>query len=172
VKLQPKPPPPGDEREGRSGHHGQTVDIPREQMYAKLGELQAAVRKSVIDVVKDDPSAGIEKMEQELIALRDVCSSMEVQRRLRAEEIEGLRTDLDGLRDATTEDEVAPLLETSDALQVQLQAVSLKYAEEKENREVYEIVIQQLHDELNDQVKRGAKLACSATYSLRSLHGA
>ena len=108
-----------------------TMTVAREEMYAKLGELQAAVRKSVNDVMKDDPSSGIEKMEQELIALRDVCSGMEAQRRLRAEEIEGLRTDLDGLTQNADEDAIKELLGQSDALQVQLQAVRLKYEEEK-----------------------------------------
>ena len=63
----------------------------------KLGQLQAAVRKSVSDVVKDDPSRGIEKMERELIKFRDVYSIMEAQRRLRAEETETERSEQIGL---------------------------------------------------------------------------
>ena len=145
-----KPHPPPAEREVK----GSTTDIPRHDMYAKLGQLQAAVRKSVTDVVKDDPSRGIEKMERELIAFRDVYSRMEAQRRLRAEETEKLRTELQGLDGVTEEDDVKALLQKADALKVQLQAVRLKYEEEKENREVFEIVIQQLHDELNVQSHR------------------
>ena len=120
-------------------------------MYAKLGQLQAAVRKSVSDVVKDDPSRGIEKMERELIKFRDVYSIMEAQRRLRAEETDKLRTELASLDGETEEDNVKGLLHKTDALKLQLQAVRLKYEEEKENREVFEIVIQQLKQEMNDQ---------------------
>ena len=151
TRLKPHPP-PADREKGPAEH------ISRADMYGKLGELQAAVRKSVADVVKDDPSRGIEKMERELIALRDVYSGMEAQRRLRAEETEQLRTEFRGLDGATAEDDVRSLLERADALKVQLQAVRLRYEEAKENREVFEIVIQQLKTELNDQSHRIADL--------------
>lgn len=151
TRLKPHPP-PADRGEKAAEH------ISRADMYGKLGELQAAVRKSVADVVKDDPSRGIEKMERELIALRDVYSGMEAQRRLRAEETEQLRTEFRGLDGVTAEDDVKALLEQADALKVQLQAVRLKYEEAKENREVFEIVIQQLKTELNEQSHRIADL--------------
>ena len=150
TRLKPHPPPA--DRDKAADH------ISRADMYGKLGELQAAVRKSVADVVKDDPSRGIEKMERELIALRDVYSGMEAQRRLRAEETEQLRTEFAGLDGVTAEDDVKALLEQADALKVQLQAVRLKYEEAKENREVFEIVIQQLKTELNEQSHRIADL--------------
>ena len=149
---QMKPHPPENRDKGVTEH------ISRADMYVRLDELQAAVRKSVADVVKDDPSRGIEKMERELIALRDVYSGMEAQRRLRAEETEQLRTDFRGLDGATAEDDVKALLERADALKVQLQAVRLRYEEAKENKEVFEIVIQQLKTELNDQSHRIADL--------------
>jgi alpha-tubulin suppressor-like RCC1 family protein len=150
----PHPPPAEREPKGSSSSSSSGTDIPRNDMYVKLAQLQAAVRKSVNDVVKDDPSRGIEKMERELIAFRDVYSGMEAQRRLRAEETERLRTELQGLDGVTEQDDVKSLLQKADALKVQLQAVRLKYEEEKENREVFEIVIQQLHDELNVQSHR------------------
>ena len=149
ARLKPHPP----ASKGGPGEH-----IDRMQMYLKLEGLQESVRKSVADVVKDDPSRGIEKMERELITLRDVYSGMEAQRRLRAEETEQLRTEFRGLDGKTEADDVRALQERADALKVQLQAVRLRWEEAKENREVFDLVIQSLKGELTEQSHKIAEL--------------
>ena len=126
---------------------------PRSVHFARMGRLQGNVLRSVGHIAATNPSNQLGPLRQHVVALRSEFSSLSNARRQRstaAKELITLLASLSGTH-AVGAAKCSGLASKLDSLQIKLQAVNLKFAEETENCEVAQISITQLHEENSER---------------------